>query len=416
MYLVGRGLPRNEQLAAKLFASIPAQFGLIKLEVTADFVRGFPADGQYLSFETGWSFARTVCLNGKFDFTPDYILYRGDVRDNRSSPLLKWSTTLRDQRSENATSIELRRRVHPVVVHPPDLSPAADLLLDRQSFEFSEQHIEFPSFLVFPGKELAPDRPVFLHVSKANPNPGLFEWIGILRCVQYPSFSRFVGCFLPDKGLPGGIVTRPPSPSPLTDRLAILPALPKSLSSRLHDEWDPTQRYLVILGIATGMEHLHAMCISHNSLSPDTILVDDAGRPRIIGLDRAKIESAIAESTPVEQPQVIEKFLRGTGAKSDLSAFGRIVGAIVMSRGLPGSSPKEADPWPELIDNCSNASPTFLYSFAQIVSELRTGSGFRSLVDCSRVNLALAGSMRYSQSTPPTVSAPADPGSTPSGA
>jgi hypothetical protein len=43
------------------------------------------------------------------------------------------------------------------------------------------------------------------------------------------------------------------------------------------------------------MEHLHSIRIRHRSLSIERVLVDDADRPTIIGLNHAKIQVMLAK-------------------------------------------------------------------------------------------------------------------------
>jgi hypothetical protein len=142
------------------------------------------------------------------------------------------------------------------------------------------------------------------------------------------------------------------------------------------------------------------MAISHNSLSTETVLLDNIDRPRIIGLNTAVREAGM---TP-------EQFLGSDAARRDVVAFGDIVRALP----IPAVHHRrklqcdEIKAWNSLIENCGTETRDPNYTFSRIVSELQKRI-FREQVNCAVVDRCLATRTRYSQSSHTAHESPAAP-------
>jgi hypothetical protein len=372
---------------------------MLQLAVTADFIPGTPPVGRYLAAESGLTFARTVCLNLGFELGTDYSLTFGSA--DRSNRLLSHWATLRDQGIVNGQLIEIHRRTSPPVVVQRDERSLVQLMLERDGFTFCRP-IRLGSFSLSPAWHGQTQGQVFCHRPYAIEEAQFFLWLEVLRNVQHPLFLRLVGWFPPDEFGPGCLITDAPSrrAAPLDDSPEDYPrpltTLGQLLGSPRGSAWDLDQRYTAVLVIAKCMEYLHSRGFSHNGLGLSTILVDETGGLKIIGLDQAVYygaepgeDDAPAGSDPSPEDYTL-----------DVTAFGKIVEALIdpVCDDLPE---RHQNSWAGFIRRCkrgrsSARSQVRPPTFPEIVKTLE-GPDFRSQVTHAAVDQRVASMLQSSQ-------------------
>ena len=113
----------------------------------------------------------------------------------------------------------------------------------------------------------------------------------ILRELHHPSIVQFIGInfqsFSDPNKLEPSIITKYLSNGSLK---AALDAEKKSLAN---PSWNPTKKYISLLGIASAMKYLHQHKIIHRDLKPENILMDENYYPQVcdFGLSRCLPDS-----------------------------------------------------------------------------------------------------------------------------
>ena len=64
--------------------------------------------------------------------------------------------------------------------------------------------------------------------------------------------------------------------------------LDKEKKNIADDKWNPTKKYISLLGIADAMRYLHEHRVIHSYLKPENVLIDEDYYPRVcnLGLSR----------------------------------------------------------------------------------------------------------------------------------
>ena len=153
----------------------------------------------------------------------------------------------------------------------------------------------------------------------------------IMAACDHPAILPLVGVIPPSKENPMTIVT---------------PYLSGSLEnwiSRSRDScwgtWDlkPIDRYIILYGIASGMQYLHRHQVQHRDLKPANVLLESNAQPVICDFGRAKItdaESSTEQSIAVGSWHYMapEAFRDRYGMKTDVYSFGVLMWAVWMRR------------------------------------------------------------------------------------
>lgn len=108
----------------------------------------------------------------------------------------------------------------------------------------------------------------------------------ILRKLKHPAIVKFIGInfhsFENQDKLEPTIITE------YVPHGSLKEILKKEQNSIADDDWNPTKKYICLLGIADAMRYLHHHGIIHRDLKPENILIDENFYPRIcdFGLSR----------------------------------------------------------------------------------------------------------------------------------
>ena len=89
----------------------------------------------------------------------------------------------------------------------------------------------------------------------------------------------------------------------------------------------PVERYIILYGIASGMQYLHMNRVHHRDLKPDNVLLNDERQPVIMDFGSSKISdsgSTMAQSiaTGTYEYMAPEAYTETYGAKSDVYSYG----------------------------------------------------------------------------------------------
>jgi serine/threonine protein kinase len=170
------------------------------------------------------------------------------------------------------------------------------------------------------------------------------------------------------------------------------------------EEFTPTVRMIVLIGIASGMHYLHSHHILHRDLKPGNILLSETLTPAIADFGFAKYEDpntqvqggAALPTNPYMAPELFEKVPQYS-TKSDVYAFGMVIyylftfsepdpadlEKIVAGRSkFPASVPGG---FQELIAQCWAPTPGDRPAFREILKNLVTSPEFYDYVDIPAV-------------------------------
>lgn len=217
--------------------------------------------------------------------------------------------------------------------------------------------------------------------------------VTILATTNHPSIMNLLG-FTPFKHEePNNLVII----QPFMDGGSLESMIEKEIAHKAPPEWTPTQKFIVIYGIACGMMYMHKNRLVHRDLKPRNIFLDRNLEPKIgdFGLSKyvpigATLQQSIRQSTcHYMAPEYLTddgKF----GFKVDVYAFGitlyRMLTGLELFSGFPpfaviyqvamGNRPTIPDTLPEqyktLIEECWAQQPEERPDFESIVIRLGT--------------------------------------------
>lgn len=162
----------------------------------------------------------------------------------------------------------------------------------------------------------------------------------ILHKLDHPSIVKFYGINFQSFSDQSIL-----SPTIITEYLpngSLKQLLDKEKNSLADSDWNPTKKYICLLGIADAMRYLHKHSILHRDLKPENILIDENYYPRVCDFGFSKCFS-----------EVLTRSVQ-------LSMTGNIGTPLYMA--------------PELMNDENHFSPSIdVYSFALIACEIVTG-------------------------------------------
>ena len=165
------------------------------------------------------------------------------------------------------------------------------------------------------------------------------------------------------------------------------------------EHFDDTQKFIIILGVAFGMNYLHSKDIVHRDLKPLNILLDSNFYPRIcdFGLSKVITNSAAKTFTGTIQYCAPEIFSTRDetgydGKKADVYSYGMTLYSIlyetnpfseitnefgIIGAVMKGDRPILTNNHPssinELISSCWDPEPKKRPEFSRIIEELKSG-------------------------------------------
>lgn len=240
---------------------------------------------------------------------------------------------------------------------------------------------------------------------------------GILSNLSHPSIVKFYGINF--RSFDNASTLRPTIITEYLPNKSLKEILDLEKSHMAADGWNPTQKYICLLGIADAMRYLHSHGIIHRDLKPENILMDENYNPKIcdFGLSRLFPESLTKSmklsltgqiGTPLYMaPELIKGDEYGTGV--DVYAFSILAFEIITGKQpfielgqkvlkytlwqkvLTGSRPKFTDDVPEkmkkLISKCWSKNPDERPSFDEIYKTLKSDFSYSSEdVDDDEIN------------------------------
>ena len=222
--------------------------------------------------------------------------------------------------------------------------------------------------------------------------------VDIISRLNHPSIVQFIGFSQTD-------FNGSPRPVIITDLLnnSLSHFIDRERRGDSCDNWDDTQKLIILYGIASAMSYLHSHNIIHRDLKPENILLDDYLYPKVsdFGLskftnitdDKEKFYNSLRKGykgTPLySAPEVIEEFDYSTAG--DVYSFAMIAFELfssevpwsaekvrnssqLISKVLKGIRPKNKIPIPDsilaLINKCWSQDPLGRPTFEEIVEDL----------------------------------------------
>ena len=180
-----------------------------------------------------------------------------------------------------------------------------------------------------------------------------------------------------------------------------------SLASMLSQStnWTPTQKHIILYGVARAMSFLHACHIMHRNLSLANILLDDDLEPKVADFNMSKyvedtqsLRQSVASGTPRYVAPEIWRSGDRYGFDVDVYAFGMIMYAVLVGNEpfpkartqfeiaqsvtneirplIPSSVPEN---YAEIITKCWDDDPSKRPRFSDIVTSLE--KNFLTIVD-----------------------------------
>ncbi|KAK8883118.1 hypothetical protein M9Y10_045766 [Tritrichomonas musculus] len=116
--------------------------------------------------------------------------------------------------------------------------------------------------------------------------------IGILTIMSHPAIISFIG-YSPNFS---DIDTCPTIIMEYASRKSLGDILEAEKRSMAPNDWDQTKRFIIIYGIAKGMEFLHSKKIIHRDLKPDNVMLNDSLYPKIADFGLSKVYDPLSQS------------------------------------------------------------------------------------------------------------------------
>ena len=161
----------------------------------------------------------------------------------------------------------------------------------------------------------------------------LIRSLKIMNDIKYPSIANF-SCFSPTD-LTGG--NHPVVFIEYAEHGSLRKWMEKEKKNETPEKLDSTQKFIIIYGIAKGMNYLHKCDIIHRDLKPENILLDENLYPKISDFDSAKkVDDKLSideENSDIKgtmtylAPEVLTDDLYSKA--SDVYAFGIVVYEII---------------------------------------------------------------------------------------
>ena len=161
----------------------------------------------------------------------------------------------------------------------------------------------------------------------------------ILYKMKHPAIVKFYGINFHSFDNPDKL-----EPTIITEYLphgSLKEILKKEQNSIADDNWNPTKKYICLLGIVDAMRYLHQHGIIHRDLKPENILVDENYYPRVCDFGLSKC------------------FSNSLSKSMQLSMTGKIGTPLYMA--------------PEMMEEEHYGSSVDVYSFAILAYEIVTG-------------------------------------------
>ncbi|OHT16184.1 hypothetical protein TRFO_41981 [Tritrichomonas foetus] len=190
----------------------------------------------------------------------------------------------------------------------------------------------------------------------------LIREIEIMAIASYPSLLCLRGFSLPSGNDPTATL--------ITDYMknqSVFNMLSLERQKAAPPQWNMTQKYIIILGVAAGMMHLHSLSIMHRDLKPENILLDENFEPHIGDFGLAKqiiLGDEKANTGKLGTPLYMAPELfsdQPYDMKVDVYSFGMIVYEI-----LTGCRPFDeiSNPWALGMKICNGERPPITSSIS----------------------------------------------------
>lgn len=153
----------------------------------------------------------------------------------------------------------------------------------------------------------------------------LFREVLALQALKHEAIVRFVGFNLYD-------YKQRPNPTIITEYLpngALDDMLKKEQNHSAPPQWNDTKKQICIIGIASGLAHVHKANLMHRDIKPANILLDENFYPKLcdFGLARtveAQVEMTQRVGTPIYMaPELLAD--NQYNSKSDVYSFGMTI-------------------------------------------------------------------------------------------
>ena len=142
--------------------------------------------------------------------------------------------------------------------------------------------------------------------------------------IDYPTIMKYYG-IIPYGSSYGIIMENLPS--------CIKKYIEHSYNGFIDEEWNLTNKFIIILGISLGMEYLHSNKVIHLNLKPSNIRLDSNFYPKITDIGSSQFELDLNPYKFVGTPLFMapEVFIdnKYDGKKADVYSFGMILYSII---------------------------------------------------------------------------------------
>ena len=189
----------------------------------------------------------------------------------------------------------------------------------------------------------------------------------LLHKLDHPSIVKFIGINF--KSLKDSDEFKPTIITEYLPHGSLKNNLDKERRSLADPDWNPTKKYITLLGISDAMRYLHAHGIVHRDLKPDNVLTDSNYYPRVcdFGLSRCfpvsltnsmQLTMTGQLGTPLYMAPEILRGEKKFGPAVDVFAFGILANEIVTGK-VPYYELGEISPYILANNVMSGYRPTF---------------------------------------------------------
>jgi TPR repeat protein/serine/threonine protein kinase len=331
-----------------------------------------------------------------FGQNPD-LLFPIQFRDSNGvmRPLAENRKLSDQERFRDAVSLLIRREPRSEVTS--GFAPHPDRYISRYYVDFNDYEVgesldrgTYKNMCKVPHKrtgDVYAMKEIFPNRADPTQRTAFEREVQLLATVRHPAILRVVGCTPFDDPRPR--ILMPLMPASLQQYIDL------DRDGRTPAEFTATRKYIILLGIASGMEFMHKKGYIHCNLNPENVFLDAACEPQIANFmfvehvhsDTSLPQSIHGRAQVFLAPEIIEQ--DDVNSSVDVYAFAFIAYALLVKREFfPGAhTPHQvlrrvtnnnrpeipADlprPYANLIQDCWPRSPANRLDFCAIVRRL----------------------------------------------